>query len=251
MGAAALFTTEPVSAADMPVKARPLPPAVWTWTGCYIGGNVGYARANFRSSDAFVNFPAGPGPRFADFKSDDDGFIGGGQVGCNWQSGQWVWGIEGDIQWADIKGRRFFQDTFFGIVGAGAFSTEVRSQLDYLGTLRARAGFVVAPTTMLYLTGGLAYGRVKNELNFPPPGAATGGPGGTDSQTHVGWAIGVGGETRLTGNLTGKLEYLYADLGREQYSFLNVAAPNFNYFWKQRVDIHIVRVGLNYQFYRN
>ena len=88
LGSVALIVmSAPVLAADMPVKVKPLPP-VWTWTGCYVGLNVGYAAARFESrtsgkSRALVPFVT----TFADFDFDDDGVSGGVQLGCNWQTG--------------------------------------------------------------------------------------------------------------------------------------------------------------------
>src|SRR5262245_54389260 len=97
------FLVAPVAAADMrmPVKAPPAPIiTLYSWTGCYIGGHVGYAWGKKRIDP--VGFILPPG---VDFDHDVDGFVAGGQIGCNlWQRDRWVFGIEGQVSWADIDG---------------------------------------------------------------------------------------------------------------------------------------------------
>jgi len=123
---AALTFGAPANAADMPIKPYYAPPpAVFNWTGFYVGGNVGYGL----SSTDFVLEPAG--------------IVGGVQLGYNWQmSRNWVFGLEGDITFTDMN------DSVAG----------VHSHVDYMGTLRARLGYTF-DSTMLYATGGLAYAR--------------------------------------------------------------------------------------------
>ena len=199
---ALIAVSVPVLAADMPVKAVPLPPA-WSWTGCYVGLNVGYTWARFRKSNVTaVGIPpvVPVNTAFADFDFDRDGAEGGGQIGCNWQYGQWVWGLETDLQVTSVEGRTVFDHSIFNFPQAGAFNTEVHSAIRYFGTARAR----------------------------------------------LGWTVGVGAEAKIAQNFTAKLEYLYVDVGSKGYDFLNIAG--INYHWDQRVDFHVVRLGLNYQF---
>jgi outer membrane immunogenic protein len=246
LGSVALIVmSAPVLAADMPVKVKPLPPA-WSWNGCYIGLNVGYAWAKFRKSEVTT---VNPGGTFFqdDFDFDDDGALGGAQAGCNWQYGQTVFGIETDIQVTSIDARRHFDNAIFNTpVALGILDTDVRSALRWFGTVRGRLGWTVTPTTLLYVTGGFAYGHVQSSLFFP---AAAGGNfgGNFDSQTHFGWTVGVGGEAKIAQNFTAKLEYLCVDLGSQDYTF-NTAPGFVTWSWKQQVDMHVVRLGLNYQF---
>jgi outer membrane immunogenic protein len=258
LGSVALIVmSAPVLAADMPVKARPLPPA-WSWTGCYVGLNVGYGWARFQKSE-ISQFNAVTGAFVAnhpDFDFDGDGAVGGGQIGCNWQYGQWVWGLEADLQVTSIEARDRLPGFFGNTAGnfAGIF-TEAQSALRWFGTARARAGWTVTPTTLLYVTGGFAYGRVNSHLGFGAITAGVVGAVGTavgfDDQYHYGWTVGVGAESKIAQNFTAKLEYLYVDLGSADYAFNTVPGLGgnvFNYTWNQRVDMHIVRLGLNYQF---
>ena len=157
----ALFAAAPASAADVPVrgpvyKAAPAP--VFNWTGFYFGGHVGYGSGD---SDAV---------------GDLDGFLGGLQLGYNWQlSRNWVFGIEGDISGTDIN----------TAVGP--------SHIDYLGTLRARVGYTW-DRTMLYGTGGLAWNR-----------SSVGGAHDNDT----GYALGLGLEWAFAPGWSTKVEYMY------------------------------------------
>ena len=249
LGSVALIVMSvPVLAADMPVKAVPLPPA-WSWTGCYVGLNVGYTWARFRKSNVTaVGIPpvVPVNTAFADFDFDRDGAEGGGQIGCNWQYGQWVWGLETDLQVTSVEGRTVFDHSIFNFPQAGAFNTEVHSAIRYFGTARARLGWTVTPTTLLYVTGGFAYARVASSLGFPTAAGVPTAFVNFDQQTHFGYTVGVGAEAKIAQNFTAKLEYLYVDVGSKGYDFLNIAG--INYHWDQRVDFHVVRLGLNYQF---
>src|ERR1700730_7990862 len=93
---AALCSTS-AFAADMPVKAAPMAaPAAFSWTGCYLGGNVGGAWG--RDSDwEFELGGTGGHPKYS-------GAIGGGQIGCDYQNGPWVVGLAGMFDWSDLKG---------------------------------------------------------------------------------------------------------------------------------------------------
>lgn len=256
LGSVALIVmSAPVLAADMPVKAVPLPP-VFTWTGCYVGLNVGYGWARFNKSEV-RQFDATTGAlifNHADFDFDDDGAVGGVQAGCNWQFGTWVWGIEGDIQVTSIEARNVFDDRLFAITTPRTFDTEAQSALRWFGTARGRLGWTFTPETLLYVTGGFAYGRVDSNLGFRPNVGGIVTNIEFDAQNHFGWTVGVGGEAKIAPNFSAKLEYLYVDLGEQDYSFLRIPAqagsgigPQ-NYHWKQEVQFHVIRLGLNYQF---
>jgi outer membrane immunogenic protein len=249
LGSVALIVMSvPVLAADMPVKAVPLPPA-WSWTGCYVGLNIGYSWARFRKSNVTaVGIPpvVPVNTAFADFSFDDDGVNGGGQIGCNWQNGVIVWGVETDLQVVDLEARTIFDNSIFNFPQAGAFDTDVKSAIRYFGTVRGRLGWTVTPTTLLYVTGGFAYARVASSLAFPTAAGAPNAFVNFDSQTHFGYTVGFGAEAKVAQNFTAKIEYLYTDVGSKGYDFLNIAG--INYHWDQRVDFHTVRIGLNYQF---
>ncbi len=247
-------------AADLPSKKAPIlppPPPPPLWTGFYVGLNAGYTfggsdRATFGYSDtgaggygasaAFGNYPGS-------LSLNNDGFIGGGQVGYNWQfQNSFVAGIEADIQGV-ASGT---STASFASPGLGGFipaSTSVSSSLDYLGTVRGRLGFLVTPTLLAYGTGGLAYGQTQ--LTHTTAFAVT--PffqSSSFSDTRVGWTAGGGVEWLFLPNWSAKVEYLYYDLG-------SVSTPALVYAYggnvstaqaSKRFDGHVVRAGVNYHF---
>ncbi|BAT60482.1 OmpA-like transmembrane domain protein [Variibacter gotjawalensis] len=201
--AAAFFATTALTsahAADLgrPVyKAAPMVEPYMTWNGFYIGANAGYSWGR---------------DRVAGTRSDIDGFSGGGQIGYNWQwSPNWVFGVEADLQGANIE------SSFAGI----------NTNVHMWGTVRGRLGYAWN-NVLLYGTGGFAYGR--NELTL---GALS------QTRTHTGYTFGGGMEYAFAPNWSAKIEYLYVDLGRETYDAFATTA---------RSDFHTVRAGINYRF---
>jgi outer membrane immunogenic protein len=166
----------------------------YSWAGPYIGGNLGYA---WGSVDNNPNKPSG--------------LSGGVQGGYNWQSGPWVFGVEGDIQ---ITGA---DDTF----ASWKFSNP------WFGTVRGRAGYAFN-NVYLYGTGGLAFGELRAETF-----------GLSETHTNAGWTVGVGAEFGLVQNWTAKIEYLYVDLSNDNFSI--TGASNGYRFG-------LVRAGVNYHF---
>ncbi len=148
----------------------------------------------------------------------------GGTAGYNWQAARspWVFGLEGDLDWTNIKG------TFVNV----ACPTGCQTKNDWLGFVRGRVGFAW-DRVMPYITGGLAVGDIKASQ----PGFA----GVND--TNVGWAAGAGVEAALAGNWSAKLEYLHVDLGHTDCALGACSLPS-------RVGFHAetVRAGVNYRF---
>jgi outer membrane immunogenic protein len=251
-------------AADMPMKAppmvAPLPPPVYSWTGCYIGVNVGWI--GNASGDVFTHpgppssfggqdFNPSPNSHTYDGGSD---FIGGGQVGCNYQINQFVLGVEADISgtgfdWTETASYPAIAQTAPAATNWTAHSETVSSSIPWLATFRGRVGWAF-DRWMIYGTGGLAVGRVDASLDYNSSTAAF-RLTGSDSETRTGWTLGGGVEWAFYNNWSLKAEYLYVDLG--SFSFL---APNVvpgggdTRTWAVDVDtkVHIVRVGLNYRF---
>jgi outer membrane immunogenic protein len=173
--------------------------------------------------------------------------IGGAQIGYNWQVGSIVTGIEADIQGSGIRGSAtgplLSPTTGLPFVGQSRSSDE---KLSWFGTVRGRLGTSISPWFLLYATGGLAYGEVKNSANtffaavdqFPA----------SVRTTKVGWTAGAGGEWMFAPGWSTKLEYLFVDLGgtsaRAFIPFVTTAGVQYN--WKNQD--HIVRAGVNYHF---
>jgi outer membrane immunogenic protein len=210
-------------AADMPVKAPAvLPPPVVSWTGGYIGVHAGVAWHQAHNATSYVV------PSIVD-RTTSTGFIGGGQIGYNWQSGNFVFGIEADGSWLSNKADVV---DVFNDYGA---SHKVR----WLATVRPRFGLAVG-NTMAYVTAGAAFGGVKNTFEFSQtPGATV-----SKSETRVGWAVGGGIEHMWTRNWTIALEALYVDLGRKtaNHAFIPEKATRFEH------QLVTARVKLNYKW---
>jgi len=271
------------SAADMPVKARPAPVPVFSWSGCYVGGNAGWIGGDGTHTTApagnYLTAPgaaappnaAGTGDFPANIAALTDSYgnrnSGGGligvQAGCNMQKGTFVFGVEGDWDWTSRKNTTNVAFAAFPDVGNPAFTTAARTEqvstkLDSLATFRGRAGFVWNQI-FLYGTGGLAIGDVRSNTNvtfgtFPVLPVYNGAVHiGSGSSWQVGWTAGLGGEYAFNSKWSLKAEYLYVDLGTFTYfSPLVAAVPTFapGYSWRTSVTErdHIVRVGLNYHF---
>jgi len=245
MGTAGLLVAgSQAFAADMPVKAVPVAPvAIFSWTGFYIGGNAGYSwgRATtdqidatstttttrlFRGTTPPANEIIGVSPFVAvpgvfpqvtttnaltatSGRADVNGFVGGGQVGYNWQKDFWVWGFETDLQWSGERGSFSTCDVAGCAVGStfGAASHQLR----WFGTARARVGWVPTQKVLLYATGGLAYGRINSDYVSGINGNVL--TAASVSTTRLGWTVGAGAEAALDNRWSIKAEYLYVDYG--------------------------------------
>jgi len=160
----ALATPLAAQAADLPVapayKAPVIAPVVFSWTGCYVGGNVGGKWEAHRDGSVTIPGVAGLATStftFGDGSSSNNGsFVGGGQVGCNYQMGSIVWGIEGDFDWNHLTDGAAVGTTAvpFNFVPGDSFSWVSRWQ----ASLRGRVGYAW-DRTLLYVTGGVAYQR--------------------------------------------------------------------------------------------
>lgn len=195
------------SAADLPSRKGPVVAPIYvpafTWTGFYVGANAGYAWGNV-NANGIANV------------GDLDGFTGGGQVGYNYQMGQFVLGAEADFQGADLN--------------TGNNLGLVRVKTEYYGTVRARVG-VAFDRFMPYITGGWAYGNVKTSI--PAIGFSS------DRSHTGGYAVGAGLEYAVTNNIIAGVEYLYVDLGEK-----NILGAGT----KIGTDFSVVRARLSYKF---
>lgn len=208
VAALGLVAAGAASAADLPSRKGPvaapvyMPPA-FSWTGFYVGANAGYGWGNV-NANGFANV------------GDLDGFVGGGQIGYNYQMGQFVLGLEADLQGADLS-----SGNNLGLLNV---------KTDYFGTVRARVG-VAFDRFMPYVTGGWAYGNVKTSI--PAIGFSS------DRSHTGGFAVGGGLEYAVTNNIIAGVEYLYVDLGEK-----NILGGGT----KVGTDFSVVRARLSYKF---
>jgi outer membrane immunogenic protein len=167
---------------------------VYNWSGFYAGLNLGYQWGHVTNTGI-----------------DPAGIAGGGQLGYNWQMGQFVFGVETDIQASAAD------DTF----------APYKFSNPWFGTLRGRAGYAIN-NMLLYGTLGLAYGNLEGQLvNL------------SETKTLVGWAGGAGMEVGITPNWSAKVEYLYMDLGSRTFSITGV---------DNGLHSSYLRLGVNYHF---
>lgn len=194
---AAATAASAASAADLPRNnyySQPAPGSYYNWAGWYAGGIIGYQWGDV------------PGT-----STKPSGVLGGLTGGYNWQSGQFVFGGETDLQ---ISGA---DDTF----------APYKFSNPWFGTLRGRVG-MAWNNILVYVTGGLAYGGLKGES-----GALS------ETKTHAGWTLGTGVEFGLAQQWSAKIEYLYADLSNRTYSITGVG---------NGLETSFIRVGVNYRF---
>ncbi len=280
---AALFN-EPVAAPPIGTALRPSvtpfeePAPAMPWTGFSVGVNLGGAWGGADAAQiGILPFGSGPNPGIAqaltgpsiaqvltgNLSSETGGFVGGAQVGYNYEfSNGLVLGVEADFQ--GLTGKSTVAQSGVGadIYVAGVSnigSLNFSKQLDYLGTVRARAGYQVAPGILAYLTGGLAYGSANfrevssvTQLSGLAPFSAF--SAANYSSTLTGWTLGGGVEFPVWANLTAKIEYLYYDLGSISANRPFIGATS-NPFTAQllsqtnvRFDGSIARFGVNYHF---
>jgi outer membrane immunogenic protein len=185
----------PAAAADLSRGyTAPAPYSAFSWAGLYAGANLGYQFGSVSNSNTSPN-----------------GFMGGLGVGYNWQSNQFVYGVETDIQ----------------ISGADDASLGRKFSNPWFGTVRGRAGFAVN-NMLFYGTGGLAYGGTELET-----------AGGSESHSHFGWTIGAGAEVALSRSWSAKVEYLFVKLTDERYALTGM---------DHDFESNLLRFGLNYRF---
>lgn len=215
------------NAADLPArtytKAPPpiTPPAIiYNWTGFYIGGHLGGA---FNGSN--------------DFFGSDGRFLGGVQVGADYQfNTNWVLGVEGQYSWTDRK------TTAVDFLPGGFTISDRNSNL---GSVTGRLGYAWGPA-LLYAKGGVAF-REGNHVNVYD--TFTGAPVAfTSSRDSVGWTVGGGLEYLFTQNWSGKIEYQYYNFGNTDVTIPVAPATLAPAAVSYRADVHTIKAGINYRF---
>jgi outer membrane immunogenic protein len=234
----------------MPVKAPPAPAPVYSWTGCYVGVNGGGASAGSDftttlNSGTYLSDPAdlaavgdaGSG------SANDSRFIGGAQVGCNLQTGNFVAGLEGD--WAYFASTNGF--TSSGTLTTGdTFNLTNLLKTNWLATARPRVG-IAAGSSLIYVTGGAAFAKFSFTQAYSDTAFAVGSSAA--SRTAVGWTIGAGFESTWTEHWTAKFEYLFAKFSSIGATGGIVSPGGGTNVLNGSADLAVqtVRVGLNFK----
>jgi outer membrane immunogenic protein len=233
---AALFGAA-AQAADLQPYMKASPTPLFSWTGCYIGGNVGYGWQYNRPFDpAFPTFSVG-----SDFGS---GVGGGGQLGCDYQlSGPWVVGIQGLFDGTGVNGSHTVPFAYSGD------NTEVMSfKTTWFATLTGRVGYAVQPQSLLYVKAGAAWAHINYTDVDPTPPAFS----GQANATPAGWTIGTGLEYAIQRNISLFLEYDYADFGTQNVNLTYACAGGCAfanpYLYQETHRLQTVLVGMNYRF---
>lgn len=238
-----IATTAAGSAADLGpryVKAAPIIDT-WSWTGFYVGAHAGGGWGTTESTLTGAALPPFPPVAFNLPLSQNSrsGFLGGGQVGYNWQNGWVVLGVQGDIAATGIKGTT----PCLVILSCTA-------ETDWLATVSGRIGGVVADRTLLYVKGGGAWMNSTHSASIP--GILGGGGGLTQlasaESTSWGWLLGMGVEYMFAKNWTGFLEYNYIDFDtkNEAFALAGLGGVTVNADLKNKLSI--AKVGVNYKF---
>ena len=222
--------------ADLPVKApvyKAQPIALYNWTGFYVGGDVGYGWGTSKSvaTTANANFPVG----FAFAPDDLSGAVAGGHAGYNYQIDRLVLGIEGDFDWADIKGSAVDPSPL------RATTTTSNSKHTWLADITGRVGYAWN-NWLLYAKGGAAWTR--NEGGSSTTGVAVGTTSG--GETRSGWLIGGGLEWGFAQHWSAKVEYNYMDFGTaDVVRVSNTGVVNHR---DNALTINVVKAGVSYHF---
>jgi outer membrane immunogenic protein len=247
----ALALTQIASAADLPRRAPAYgPPPVFSWTGCYIGGNIGYGWGRDTVSVANLGETTGvpelAGVSFGPVTGDTKGVLGGGQVGCNYQfASNWVIGIEGDGEAADIKGDATQSFSFVSLIGPTTVTGTAHAQTDWIASATGRLGWTW-DRVMLYAKGGAAWAGDKYSADLSAFNEHI-----ETSVTRPGWTVGGGIEWAFWNNWSAKVEYDFYDFGTR-----NLALPGTIFGIPEVVPgvdiketISTVKFGINYRFY--
>jgi outer membrane immunogenic protein len=220
-------------AADLPSRLPPAvlpPPPVFTWTGFYVGGQVGYQWSSNSAGNVYAVVPGTAVAASPNYNSA--GVIGGGHVGYNWQMNQFVLGIEGDGEGSSFYGS--------GPYGGGAY--RFMTTQDVQGSVRGRLGYAWNQL-LIYATGGVAFGSVKNSYtNY----AGAVGIADIVSSTRTGWTVGGGFEYFFRPQWSLRGEYRYTDLGTHTDILANSSGATLAVSKHQTENS--ARFGVSYHF---
>ena len=270
VAAAGLFAAEcPAGAADLAVAPAPViaPVPVFSWTGWYVGGNLGGASSRYKGlvhASPAEPFTSSAGD-FLNITDTAGSFVGGGQLGFNWQTGPWVLGLEGDLDAAGVERTIRGPGSSLFVLGH-----TFRFENDWQASVRARGG-VAFDRWLAYATGGVAWAGVSAQGTYAPntytdntstnmgafsvrgqPGITVDAPGtfGSDRQTLVGGTVGAGVEYALTDNVSLGVEYRYTRFGAKTFNLggipLVLATSNVTARLEEQTSQVTARLNIKY-----
>ena len=228
-------------AADLPSRvpaAAPiLAPPLFSWSGFYVGGNIGLGskRTAQYYPDQILLFLGGSEGDSGTFvkPNSDSAFVGGLQAGYNYQVGSWVFGVQANVEATGMSGVSTWPDYD---------SEKITSKVKAFGSFTGRVGFAVQPSLLVYAKGGAAWmGAGYTDIDTSTPYSAKA------SAIHWGWTVGAGLEYALTSNWSTFIEYSHADYGSKNVTLTNSAQQN-SWFYRYSNRIDTVMVGVNYKF---
>jgi len=239
----AIISVQVASAADMPTKApayAPVAPMVYNWTGFYIGAHAGYGWGTLTSTatSASASFPDG----FVFDDTHEKGPLGGGQLGYNYQIGQFVLGIEGELSWSGIDGDETSTNP------ANLRYAMTHTKLPWIADVAGRAGYAWN-NWLLFAKGGAVWTHVDaDSTTYSGAGAVLGTASGSENRS--GWLIGGGAEWGFAAHWSAKLEYNYMDFGTTNVArnVLTGASAGTTNYRDQNLKLNVIKVGLNYRF---
>ena len=228
-----LVIASAASAADMPLKAKPLAAPVYNWTGCYIGGNAGGGWTRVDTSRVSQDTI---GAAFANYgREDDSGFIGGGQAGCDFQTTNVVFGVQGTFDFGSIKGSHALTDL-------RNFSETNNLKAVYTAT--GRIGYLWTPSFLGYVKTGMAWMQDRNQV-FQPGGSLL----ESAKYTLPGMTAGIGVEWMFAPNWSVFAEYNYLWIEDTSGQHFTAAPGLSGEVLNVKQTAQTVLVGVNYKFH--
>jgi outer membrane immunogenic protein len=223
----------PSAAADLRRAPPPAPVmapvAFYNWSGFYIGGHVGGLWGDKDWTDLTFGVP------FAEGSQDVSGFLAGGQIGFNWQAGNWVFGLEADASWTNADGDH-------ACVFTVGFTCQ--TEINWFGTATGRIGYAFN-NVLLYAKGGFAWMNEDYSQILTGTGVVF---GLAEDETRTGWTVGAGIEYGFTPNWSLKLEYNYMDFGNDSFNLVDPGTGLIFSVTDIDQQVHVIKGGINYRF---
>jgi len=248
VAASAITFTQIASAADLPRKV-PVYAPVFSWTGCYVGGNIGYGwgreTVSISNLGQTTGVPELAGVSLGPVTGNTNGFLGGGQVGCNYQfAPNWVVGIEGDGEATNIQGDVTQSFSFVSPIGPTTVTGTAHAKTNWIASATGRLGWTW-DRVMLYAKGGVAWASDKYSADLPAFNEHI-----ETSVTRPGWIVGGGLEWAFLNNWSAKVEYDYYNFNTRNLAFPGTIAgvPEIVPGIDIKESISTVKFGVNYRF---